>query len=653
MRYIYFILSSLISFALVAGPHTLQPGENYEDIARLYNVHLDSLKKYNPDIEEFVGYTIDIPISNHFYDLGGSDLFRKLKYHSGRQKEKGLKKYKDAYEKQSKLYKASADKKEKIQLQIQKEYEEAVDCGNLDALYQLGTRYVHGSFYSQDGVPDFRLDINQNLEEFSRGVEYLQIVGLLTGKANAFIDIAVACGHEDSPIRNPYLCVSMLEVFADTEGWPVNPLICYMYENGYGINRDLMQAYVYCDESALTGRNGETTKREKLLKQIADLPKTKENSFYGNELDTETMMSLGLSYYNDGKISPQGLYWLHKAAHRNDADANWTLAGILKNGNYLPGTVGDQYKIDQQVMTFVETASALGHKDATEYLTAYRQYEAEKTKQKQLLAEQNRQREAEKKARRRQMWVNFAGTVLQEAAQTWGQIEYAKQISRANQASMSTMPSIGGLSDNQWLAKQRLAMEQIVQYTINKNIADWNGTPMVPTDMSAVNLGSDMSPGSPLWSWNVQQRINTMSTRNVRMQCETLAFYRRQRDMIEEQLQTNPYQPIAGYVNSDGYWISADMVGSAYPDSGGGVESYNANENIREKNSEYYQERYGNKECHICHGSGRCTTCNGTGYVSNHLTSGTSECPNCYLENMRRTGKCGSCQGRGSVYGLK
>lgn len=653
MRHIA-LVSCLISLSVFAGPHTLQRGESFEEIARLYGVPLDSLKNSNPCIDEYVGYTIDIPINDHFYDLGESDLFRKLKYNIGSQKEKGIKKFKAAFDKQCKLYKTPLDKKEKLQLQIQQEYEEAVSYGNLDALYQLGRRHVHGTFYSHNRIPDFQLDINKNIDEFSTGIEYLQIVGLLTGNANAYIDMAVACGHEDSPIRNTYLCVSMLQVFADSKGWPVNSLICYMYENGYGINKNLMQAYIYCDDTELIGKNGILSKREKLLKLIAELPKTKENSFYGNDLDNSTIMALGLSFMNEDKISSQGLYWLHKAALQNDADANWTLAGILKNGNYKSGSVGSQYDIERQVMTFVESAAELGHNDAKEYLTAYRKQEDEKTERQRLLAEQNRQREAEKKARRKQMWSSIAGTVLQAAVQTWGQIEYAKQVSRANQAPISAVtPSINGLSKNQWMAKNQLALDQILQYTVNKTIADWNGTPMVPTDMSAVNLGTDMSPGSPLWSWGMQQQINRISTQNARMQCETLAFYHRQTDMIEQQFINNPYQPIAGYVNSDVYWVPGDMVGNAISDSNNSEAGLNGHEPIREKNSAYYRERYGNKDCYICHGSGRCTTCNGNGYVSNGLSTGSRECPNCFLENMRRTGKCSTCQGRGSVYGLK
>ncbi len=75
MRYITLIIS-LISLSMLAGPHTLQRGESFDDVARLYNVSVDSLKKYNRDVEEDVGYTIDGPIVNHFYDVGESDLYR-------------------------------------------------------------------------------------------------------------------------------------------------------------------------------------------------------------------------------------------------------------------------------------------------------------------------------------------------------------------------------------------------------------------------------------------------------------------------------------------------------------------------------------------------------------------------------------------------
>lgn len=647
MRVISLISSCLLSLSVLAGPHTLQRGESFEDVARLYGVNLDSLKKCNPDIVAFVGYTIDVPIENHFVDLGDSDLFRRLQRNDESQKEKGLKKYKSAFEKQTKLNKTSRDEQEKLQLKIQEEYEEAVEYGNMEALYQLGRRYVHGRFYPHDRIPDFQLDINPDIDEFSKGIEYMQIVGLLTGKPSAYIDMAVSCGHEDSPIRNPYLCISMLEVYADTKGWPVNELICHMYENGYGIKKNLMQAYIYCGDTELIGNNGSTSKRERLLREISELPRTKENAFYGNELDTKTMLALGISCSNEDKISPQGLYWLHKAALQNDAEANWTLASILKNSNYQAGVVGSSYDIDQQVMVFVEKASSAGHKEATEYLTAYQEYEAQKAKYERQVANQKRQEEEAKKARRRQMWANIASTILQTTAQTWGQIEYAKQVNQAHHYTNTSMPYIGNISENQWMTKNRLAMDQILQYTVNKTMADWNGTPMVPTDMSAVNLGTDMSPGSPLWSWGMQQQINRMSTQNARMQCETLAFYRRQTDMIEQQLIQNPFQPIAGYVNKNGNWISGENLQTSISEEGSSAIHHSSNNTASDR------DRYGYKECHMCHGSGICQTCNGNTTILNSMTLGTSECPNCHIENMQRTGKCSTCQGRGTKYRLK
>lgn len=54
------------------------------------------------------------------------------------------------------------------------------------------------------------------------------------------------------------------------------------------------------------------------------------------------------------------------------------------------------------------------------------------------------------------------------------------------------------------------------------------------------------------------------------------------------------------------------------------------------------------QDCHVCHGSGVCQTCNGRGYVTNYGVK--SDCPNCYLQNMRPTGKCSRCQGTGKVF---
>ena len=63
--------------------------------------------------------------------------------------------------------------------------------------------------------------------------------------------------------------------------------------------------------------------------------------------------------------------------------------------------------------------------------------------------------------------------------------------------------------------------------------------------------------------------------------------------------------------------------------------------------------RYGWKTCHICHGSGVCTTCNGKGYFYGGFGIGEPiPCPNCLIQNGVRTGKCRTCSGKGKVYGL-
>lgn len=648
MKLIFTIFACFIGLLAISGTHTLQIGESFEDVARLYDIPLDSLLKYNPDTEPFVGYAIEMPLDNLFYDLGESDIFRKLRYKRLMDTDNGNKIYKSAYKNQLNLVKVSGDKRKRLEEKILDEYSDAVENGNIDAVYQLGMRYLHGSFSDPGRKSGFDLKINPDFKEFTKGIEYLQIANILGNNNDALIALAVACGHEHSPIRNPYLCISMLEMFADKMNLPVNNLICYMYENGYGINRNLQQAYIYCSETELIGTDRNPTKREMLLEEIERLPQSAEASLYGNGLESDMMLSLGLSYYNNDVIDPQGLYWLHRAAHMENAEANWALASILKNGNYKKGSVGASYNIEDQAMTFVERAANYGKKEAKEYLTAYREQKKKKAEYERQLAERKRQEDALKKEKRKQMWLNIAGTVITAAAQTWGQIEYSKQMGAYAQHNTTQMPAIGGMSEAQWRAKNQLAMEQILQYSINKSLSDWYGT---PTDMSAVNLGTDMTPGSPLWSWNMQQRINTISVQNARMSCEISAFYKRQTDMLAQQFMENPFKPIAGYVDIDGNWISGEMVGSNISDSGTEINTSEPHHDIREKNRAYYSEKYGNKDCHICHGRGTCQTCNGNGYVSGPY--GTSECPNCLLENGRRTGKCGTCQGRGYVYGLK
>lgn len=83
-----------------------------------------------------------------------------------------------------------------------------------------------------------------------------------------------------------------------------------------------------------------------------------------------------------------------------------------------------------------------------------------------------------------------------------------------------------------------------------------------------------------------------------------------------------------------------------------GNSNYNvSNSDVIQKNKEWHDNRYGEKDCYICHGSGQCQTCNGNGVYYPNLKS--TECPNCLIINGRRSGKCRTCQGDGKVFGVK
>lgn len=57
-----------------------------------------------------------------------------------------------------------------------------------------------------------------------------------------------------------------------------------------------------------------------------------------------------------------------------------------------------------------------------------------------------------------------------------------------------------------------------------------------------------------------------------------------------------------------------------------------------------YQKPAQSKDCTICHGSGKCNTCNGKGYYTGlGINSGTHLCPNC----PNHSGRCQWCNGTG------
>lgn len=60
-----------------------------------------------------------------------------------------------------------------------------------------------------------------------------------------------------------------------------------------------------------------------------------------------------------------------------------------------------------------------------------------------------------------------------------------------------------------------------------------------------------------------------------------------------------------------------------------------------------YESSYVEVSCHLCGGSGKCSTCNGKGWYDSPFGTGAIACPNCYGGNQ--SGKCGKCKGSGKT----
>lgn len=627
--------------ALHAGPHTVQKGETIDDIAALYGITPDSIAKANQGIKIFTGLTIEIPVSTLVTDISDSHLFRKFQNMNFRKIEKAHKTFLKGFKKQTRL---RPDKMSKDIERIISLYEEAAEEGSTDALYQLGRYLVHGRMYSSEGYPTFNMSVNKDVEQFSRGIEYLQIAAIAGKNRYAAVELAMACGYEESPIRNPYLCLGMLETYKTEFDIPLGEQLSDMYEFGYGISIDYIQAYINAP-SRMAGTNGKKSRKERILEKIEAMPSNFESSKYGVGLNSEALLSIAFTHYRDSIMDPEGFFWLHRAARSGDADANWVMAGILQNRNFVLGTTGGD--TEGQVIHFARQAAEYGNQEAKDYVKAYDKYQEAK-RQERLRQEIEI---AERKRQKRQMWLETIGSLVQVAAQTYVAVE-ASKVQKKSSAQTYSMPqmSFSSISGSQQMAQNQLALQQIAQYTVNRSVADWNGTPMTPTDMSAVNLGTDMSPGSPLWMWSQQQEINSMQTANAKAGWQLCAFYKMQADRISQQMAENPMQPVEGFIDYDGQWISRGMI-----EADNGTES-STKATVSEKTirEDYFQTRYGYKECSMCHGSQVCQTCNGKKSIHNSLGEpGYCECPNCWQINGKASGLCNICQGKGYVYGLK
>lgn len=83
------------------------------------------------------------------------------------------------------------------------------------------------------------------------------------------------------------------------------------------------------------------------------------------------------------------------------------------------------------------------------------------------------------------------------------------------------------------------------------------------------------------------------------------------------------------------------IVNLIYPNYGSSTFEPSQWENPR--STEYYLAT-----CYMCHGTGNCSTCNGTHYYNYPFGSGQLECPNC-----NKDGKCRTCNGSGKVQKMR
>lgn len=134
-------------------------------------------------------------------------------------------------------------------------------------------------------------------------------------------------------------------------------------------------------------------------------------------------------------------------------------------------------------------------------------------------------------------------------------------------------------------------------------------------------------------SWGMTQYYYVDNSKNMQLVCDMASQY-----------------------GTDTFIYPMSLSGDPTPRGSNSSAQYNSysnssTSNVSSGSSSRHSNSYdmgGYKDCHICRGSGTCQTCNGSRYVTNY--GNTSECPNCWLENMRRTGKCSSCQGKGKIF---
>lgn len=208
----------------------------------------------------------------------------------------------------------------------------------------------------------------------------------------------------------------------------------------------------------------------------------------------------------------------------------------------------------------------------------------------------------QKKAERAEFWGNLAGAVLQTGLQVASNIVAAKQMeSYGSTYSQITSPTTTGMTGS--LAAQ---MEQ------------------------------------PGFFENVHNNIMNLSIQQVQEQQQREYMYMRESYLrMGKDLTWDEFLSIQSQAYA---MMQAEESGKSVVDNNDSqTKNYGAGT----------YATYGDKTCHLCRGTGICQTCNGKGIARDNMfgTGKHYDCPNCYLENGIRTGKCSGCGGKGTRYG--
>lgn len=242
----------------------------------------------------------------------------------------------------------------------------------------------------------------------------------------------------------------------------------------------------------------------------------------------------------------------------------------------------------------------------------------------------------ERAERRSQIWNNISTGIVQGLQMGVNAYMQYEQMKQSGTTANSGYNSFTGINSN--LNGLDPASEAYTAQALRNADASYNKTINQLQQNSNAFLNQSMV--------NIQNELQMSRQRD--QQCHDLWVRNLGREPTPEEDQAWWTNYSNGMANA---YLQANSNTSASSSSGNNA-SYNTNDAI-EKAKEYYDNRYGNKTCHICNGYKKCKYCNGTKIHHNDITGKDEPCEMCWLQNGVRTGLCRQCGGTGQTYGVK